>query len=53
MFFYNYTIQSKKDKTLYMGYTVDLKKRLEKHNKGLVESTKSKRPWKLIYYEDK
>ena len=51
MFFYNYVIQSSKNKSLYMGYAIGLKERLEKHNKGLVKSTKAYRPWKLIYYE--
>ncbi|MDD4996009.1 MAG: GIY-YIG nuclease family protein [Patescibacteria group bacterium] len=30
---------------------MDLKERLEKHNKGLVKSTEPYRPWKVIYYE--
>jgi len=51
MFFYNYVIQSKNNDQLYIGYTTNLKKRIEKHNKGLVKSTKPYRPWELIYYE--
>lgn len=35
----------------YTGFTKDLKLRFERHNKGLVESTKDRRPLKLIYYE--
>lgn len=35
----------------YVGFTKDLKLRFEKHNNGLVESTKDRRPLKLIYYE--
>jgi putative endonuclease len=35
----------------YTDYTKDLKLRFEQHNKGLVESTKDRRPFKLIYYE--
>ena len=35
----------------YTGYTKDLRKRLEEHNKGLVQSTKNRRPLKLVYYE--
>lgn len=49
--FYNYVLQSERNKTLYIGYTTDLRKRLEKHNQGLVLSTKPYRPWRLIYYE--
>ena len=35
----------------YTGFTKNLKLRLERHNKGLVESTKDRRPLRLIYYE--
>jgi len=35
----------------YTGCTKNLKLRLEQHNKGQVESTKDRRPLKLIYYE--
>ena len=34
-----------------MGYTEDLKLRFEQHCKGQVESTKHRRPLRLIYYE--
>jgi len=40
-----------KDKKLYAGSTKDLKLRFERHNNGLVESTKDRRPFRLIYYE--
>lgn len=49
--FYNYVLESKKNKNLYVGYTNNLRKRLKEHNQGLVFSTKPHRPWKLIYYE--
>ena len=49
--YYNYVIQSLKNKSLYIGYTVDLRKRLIEHNQGLNRSTKPYRPWQLIYYE--
>ena len=51
MFYYNYAIQSIKDRNLYTGYTKDLRKRLREHNQGLNKSTKPYRPWKLVYYE--
>jgi len=51
MFFYNYVLQSEKNKNLYVGYTADLRKRLREHNQGLIFSTKPYRPWKLVYYE--
>ncbi len=49
--FYVYILQSKKDKSLYIGYSSDLRERLITHNKNQVISTKDKTPWKLIYYE--
>lgn len=49
--FYVYILQSIKDNKLYIGYTKDLKNRFLQHNKGLVESTKKRRPFNLIYYE--
>ncbi len=50
-FYYNYIIESTKYKTLYKGCTNNLIKRFKEHNNGLVEATKIKKPWKLIYYE--
>jgi len=48
---YLYILKSIKDGNSYIGYTVDLKRRFSEHNKGLVKSTKFRRPFKLIYYE--
>jgi len=49
--FYTYVLQSQKDGKFYTGFTKNLKLRFEQHNKGLVESTKDRSPFKLIYYE--
>lgn len=49
--FYVYILLSEKDGNLYVGYTPDLKRRFERHNKGQVIATKYRRPLKLIYYE--
>jgi putative endonuclease len=49
--YYVYILQSLKDKSLYVGYSSDLKNRLRKHNSQQVPSTKDKTPFKLIYYE--
>jgi putative endonuclease len=49
--YYVYILHSKKDGKLYIGSTQDLKKRIEKHRKGYVTSTKNRRPLSLIYYE--
>ena len=39
------------DNKLYIGYSNDLKNRYKEHCQGLVESTKYRRPLKLVYYE--
>lgn len=49
--FYMYILKSLKDGNLYIGSTLDLKKRLKEHNLGLVLSTKSRTPLKLVYFE--
>ena len=51
MFYYVYILQSKKNNSLYVGYTEDLRKRLQEHNRGLNFSTKPYKPWQLIHYE--
>ena len=51
MFFYVYVLESGKSGGYYIGYTHDLKKRIEEHNRGLSEATRPYLPWKLIYYE--
>jgi len=49
--YYVYVLKSIKDKQNYVGYTKNLKFRFEQHQNGLVDSTKNRRPLKLIYYE--
>ena len=51
MFYYVYVLESLYDNQWYTGYTADLKKRIKLHEDGLVESTKNRRPLKLIYFE--
>lgn len=51
MFHAVYLLQSKVDDSFYIGYTKNIKKRLFEHNSGINFSTKSKRPWKLIFFE--
>ena len=48
---YTYVLKSEKDGKNYVGFTKNLKLRFELHNKGKVQSTKDRRPLKLIYYE--
>lgn len=41
------------DHTLYTGYTTDLERRLRTHNAGKgAKYTKTRRPVRLVYYED-
>ena len=49
--YYVYVIRSQKDKHFYVGFTSNLEKRLKIHNDGLVESTKPRRPFDMVYYE--
>ena len=49
--FYFYVLKSQKDGNLYHGYSSNLKERFDSHNKGKVDSTKNRCPFKLIYYE--
>lgn len=51
VFFYVYVLESLKDGKRYIGYTSNLKRRIEEHEKGLTGSTKFRRPFKLIYFE--
>ena len=50
-FYYTYILRSEKDGNNYAGYTKDLNLRFEQHKNGEVESTKHRRPLKLIYFE--
>ena len=47
-----YILYSQKDDNLYVGCTVNLEKRIIKHKKGLVVSTKERRPLILIHSEE-
>ena len=52
MNYYVYILKSEKDGGYYYGYTADLKARLDRHNQGLVKSTKARRPFSIHYYEE-
>jgi putative endonuclease len=47
--FYVYVIRS--GERLYIGYTHDLKRRLQEHNTGKSLYTKRYKNWGIIYYE--
>jgi putative endonuclease len=49
--YYTYILQNE-DKSLYIGYSSDLKQRIQDHSNGKgCKTTKNKTGWKLIYYE--
>ena len=48
---YVYVLKSLKDNKWYTGITGDLGARLKEHNSGRVFSTKSRKPFKIMYYE--
>jgi len=39
------------DNKFYIGFTADLKARIEQHIQGLVDSTRPRRPLELLFYE--
>ena len=49
--YYVYILKSEIDNNMYVGYSKDLKNRIQQHNTGRVTSTKNRRPLTLIYYE--
>jgi putative endonuclease len=49
--YFVYVLKSLRDGNNYVGKTKNLDNRLEEHNRGYVESTKDRRPLRLIYTE--
>ena len=49
--YYTYVLYSPKFDKIYIGRTDNLDKRFERHNLGLVRSTKAYIPWNLIHIE--
>lgn len=49
--FYVYVLISEKDNNYYIGFSGDLKRRIQEHNNGESKSTAHRRPLKLVYYE--
>ena len=50
--YYVYFLKSTVNADLYIGSCEDMKKRLKRHNDGLVRSTKANRPWRLMGNEE-
>lgn len=52
MQFQTYILKSLKNGHYYVGSCQDLQVRVDRHNRGLVRSTKAGSPWKLIFNEE-
>ena len=50
--FFLYVLQSEKNNRYYIGSCEDIDARLVRHNAGATPSTKSGRPWKVVYSEE-
>jgi len=48
---YVYALKSLKDNNLYIGISENPERRLQDHNSGMTNSTKYRRPLKIIYKE--
>ncbi len=48
---YVYFLKSLKDNKGYIGSTINIGRRVNEHNNGLVKSTKSRRPFVLATYQ--
>ena len=44
-------LRSENDDGFYIGFSTDLRRRLSEHRQDASFVTKSRGPWKLIYYE--
>jgi putative endonuclease len=49
--FYVYVLRSESDSGFYIGFSTNLRARLRQHQASESFATKSRGPWKLIYYE--
>jgi putative endonuclease len=49
--FYVYVLRSESDCGFYIGFSTNLRTRVLQHQNGESFATKSRGPWKLIYYE--
>ncbi len=49
--YYLYILYSLKDNKFYIGFTSNLRKRVQEHQSSKVFATKGRKPLKLVYYE--
>lgn len=50
--YYFYILYSERRNRYYHGHTSNIDIRLKRHNEGWTKSTKSGRPWELMYFEE-
>lgn len=48
--YYTYLLHSPQFDKIYIGHTDNVQMRLERHNLGLVKSTKAYIRWELLYF---
>jgi len=51
MSYYTYILFSEKTQRYYIGSTQNIQTRINRHNAGATKSTRTGRPWKLVYSE--
>jgi putative endonuclease len=49
--FYVYLLRPESDAGFYIGYSANLRKRIQEHKEGFSFATSFRGPWRLIYYE--
>jgi len=49
--YYTYVLYSPKFDKIYIGQTDNFENRLERHNLGMVRSTKAYLPWDILHFE--
>lgn len=52
MTIYTYIIKSTVDESYFYGQTTNIMRKLNQHNRGMDEATKSRRPWVLRAYKE-
>ncbi len=50
--FYVYALSSEYDNSIYVGMSQDVGRCLVEHNRGQVQSTRSKRPFRVVYKKE-
>ncbi|MDI6731907.1 MAG: GIY-YIG nuclease family protein [Candidatus Margulisbacteria bacterium] len=47
--FYVYILRSSKNSKIYTGFTTDINRRLNEHNKNMSGYTKNRGPWSIVW----